>query len=145
MTGSISFYDKDKMEGNPAAEWKNLDTERFFYGGKGQTDTPSGTVAVGSVYKSVKNESGYILLMITTKEKGGVVVITGSSEKMDTQGASYFLVLPNTTCSSTGQNWAIGLGVVLGVVIIVIVALFMSGVIVFHEGTGAGFGYHNQR
>ena len=82
--------------------------------------------------------------MITTKEKGGVVVIPGSSEKIDTHGASYFLVLPNTTCSSTGQNWAIGLGVVLGVVIIVIIALFMSGVIVFHEGTGAGFGY-NQR
>ena len=145
MTGVISFYDKESKEGNPAAEWKNLDTERFFYGGKGQTDTPSGTVAVGSVYKSVKNESKYILIMITSKAKGGVVPITGSSDLIDADGASFFCVIPNTTCSSTGQNWAIGLGVFIGVMFIIIVALIMSGVVVFHTEGGAAFGYHNQR
>ena len=84
MTGSIFFYEKEKMEGNAAAEWKDLDTNKFFYNGQGKAETPDSNAAVSTVYHSVKNESGYILLMITTKEKGGVVVISGSSEKMDT-------------------------------------------------------------
>ena len=145
MTGTIYLYTDDKQEGKAAAEWTDLDNNRFFYNGTQQKDAPnSGTAAVGAVYKSIKNETGYILVAITNKEKG-IQVIPGSTSKIDLDGALFFCVLPNTTCSSTGQNWAIGLGVVLGVVIIVIVALFMSGVIVFHEGTGAGFGYHNQR
>ena len=145
MSDTIYLYTDDKQEGKAAAEWTDLDNNRFFYNGTQQKDAPnSGTAAVGAVYKSIKNETGYILVAITNKEKG-IQVIPGSTSKIDLDGAIFFCVLPNTTCSSTGQNWAIGLGVVLGVVIIVIVALFMSGVIVFHEGTGAGFGYHNQR
>jgi hypothetical protein len=144
MTGTIYLYTDDKQEGKAAAEWTDLDNNRFFYNGTQQKDAPSsGTAAVGAVYKSIKNETGYILVAITNKEKG-IQVIPGSTSIIDLDGALFFCVLPNTTCSSTGQNWAIGLGVVLGVVIIVIIALFMSGVIVFHEGTGAGFGY-NQR
>jgi len=144
MTGTIYLYTDDKQEGKAAAEWTDLDNNRFFYNGTQQKDAPTtGTPAVGAVYKSIKNETGYILVAITNKEKG-IQVIPGSTSIIDLDGALFFCVLPNTTCSSTGQNWAIGLGVVLGVVIIVIIALFMSGVIVFHEGTGAGFGY-NQR
>ena len=144
MTGTIYLYTDDKQEGKAAAEWTDLDNNRFFYNGTQQKDAPStGIAAVGAVYKSIKNETGYILVAITNKEKG-IQVIPGSTSIIDLDGALFFCVLPNTTCSSTGQNWAIGLGVVLGVVIIVIIALFMSGVIVFHEGTGAGFGY-NQR
>ena len=144
MTGTIYLYTDDKQEGKAAAEWTDLDNNRFFYNGTQQKDAPSsGIAAVGAVYKSIKNETGYILVAITNKEKG-IQVIPGSTSIIDLDGALFFCVLPNTACSSTGQNWAIGLGVVLGVVIIVIIALFMSGVIVFHEGTGAGFGY-NQR
>ena len=143
MPDTIYLYTDDKQEGKAAAEWSDLDNNRFFYNGTQQKDAPTGTAAVGAVYKSIKNETGYILVAITNKEKG-IQVIPGSTSIIDLDGALFFCVLPNTTCSSTGQNWAIGLGVVLGVVIIVIIALFMSGVIVFHEGTGAGFGY-NQR
>ena len=44
------------------------------------------------------------------------------------------------TCSNTAQNWAIGLGVFVIVSFIVLVALFMSGVFVIHEGGAALFG-----
>ena len=144
MTGSIFFYEKEKMDGT-GVEWKDLDTNRFFYSNQGQSEKPGDGAAVGPVYKSVKNESKYILIMITSKAKGGVVPITGSSDLIDADGASFFCVIPNTTCSSTGQNWAIGLGVFIGVMFIIIVALIMSGVVVFHTEGGAGFGYHNQR
>ena len=140
---SIELFTTENHEGNAAATWKDLDKNRFFYSGTQQTIAPKGDVAVNFDIKSIKNDTGYILVAITNKEKG-IQVIPGSTSKIDLDGALFFCVLPNTTCSSTGQNWAIGLGVVLGVVIIVIIALFMSGVIVFHEGTGAGFGY-NQR
>ena len=141
---SIELFTTENHEGNAAAVWKDLDKNRFFYSGTQQTSAPKGDIAVNFDIKSIKNDTGYILVAITSKDLG-IQVITGSSIKVDLSGSYFFCVLPNTTCSSTGQNWAIGLGVVLGVVIIVIVALFMSGVIVFHEGTGAGFGYHNQR
>ena len=143
MTGSIFFYVNEKMDGT-GVEWKDLDTNRFFYGNQGQSEKPGDGAAVNTVYKSVKNESKYILIMITSKAKGGVVPITGSSDLIDADGASFFCVIPNTTCSSTGQNWAIGLGVFIGVMFIIIVALIMSGVVVFHTEGGAGFGY-NQR
>ena len=144
MTGTIYLYTDDKQEGKAAAEWTDLDNNRFFYNGTQQKDAPSGTAAVGAVYKSIKNETGYILVAITNKEKG-IQVIPGSTSKIDLDGALFFCVLPNTTCSSTGQNWAIGLGVFIGVMFIIIVALIMSGVVVFHTEGGAGFGYHNQR
>ena len=142
---SIQLFNKDNHEGNPVAEWKDLDKNRFFYGGTQQPSAPSNTLpSLGATVKSFKNETGYILVAITSQNLG-IEVYSGTTDKVDFSHVIFLCLLPNTTCSSTGQNWAIGLGVVLGVVIIVIVALFMSGVIVFHEGTGAGFGYHNQR
>ena len=142
---SIQLFEKDSHEGNAVAEWKDLDKNRFFYGGTQQPSAPSNTLpSLGATVKSFKNETGYILVAITSQNLG-IEVYSGTTEKVDFSNVIFLCLLPNTTCSSTGQNWAIGLGVVLGVVIIVIVALFMSGVIVFHEGTGAGFGYHNQR
>ena len=143
MTGTIYLYTDDKQEGKAAAEWTDLDNNRFFYDGAQQKNAPTASSAVGPVYKSIKNETGYILVAITSQNLG-IEVYSGTTDKVDFSHVIFLCVLPNTTCSSTGQNWAIGLGVVLGVVIIVIIALFMSGVIVFHEGTGAGFGY-NQR
>ena len=141
---SIQLFNKDNHEGNPVAEWKDLDKNRFFYGGTQQPSAPSNTLpSLGATVKSFKNETGYILVAITSQNLG-IEVYSGTMEKVDFSHVIFLCLLPNTTCSSTGQNWAIGLGVVLGVVIIVIIALFMSGVIVFHEGTGAGFGY-NQR
>ena len=140
---SIQLYDKDGHEGNPVAEWKDLDKNRFFYGGSQQTSAPNTLPVLGATVKSFKNETGYILVAITSQNLG-IEVYSGTTDKVDFGNVIFLCLLPNTTCSSTGQNWAIGLGVVLGVVIIVIIALFMSGVIVFHEGTGAGFGY-NQR
>ena len=144
MTGTIYLYTDDKQEGKAAAEWTDLDNNRFFYNGTQQKDAPSGgTAAVGTVYKSIKNETGYILVAITNKEKG-IQVIPGSTSKVDLDGALFLCVLPNTTCSSTAQNWAIGLGVGCIVLIILIVALSLSGVIVWRTEGGAGFGY-NQR
>ena len=83
--------------------------------------------------------------MAITSQNLGIEVYSGTTEKVDFSNVIFLCLLPNTTCSSTGQNWAIGLGVFIGVMFIIIVALIMSGVVVFHTEGGAAFGYHNQR
>ena len=119
-----------------------MGTNHFFYGGSGQKTAPSSGGALNITdIKSIKNETGYILVWIKDDSVGPIL---GSLDKVDFKGVSFLCVLPNTTCSSTAQNWAIALGVGLIVLIIIIVALSLSGVVVWHTEGGAGFGY-NQR
>ena len=115
----------------------------FFYDKAGQATAPPGASAVNATIKSIKNDTGYILVWIKGKNVGS---FTGSMDTVDLTGSNLLFVLPNTTCSNTAWNWVIGLGVGIIVLLIILVALVMSGVLVWHGGEGgAAFGYNNNR
>ena len=120
-----------------------MDKNPFFYDSTGQATAPTASSNVNATIKSIKNDTGYILVWIKGKNVGS---FTGSMDTVDLSDSNFLCVLPNTTCSNTAWNWVIGLGVGIIVIFIIIVALFMSGVVVWHGGEGgAGFGYNNNR
>jgi len=140
MTSTTIFLYTEEKAAGTAIEWKDVGSNHFFYGGQGQKTAPPSDAALNTTeIKSIKNETGYILVWVKNDSVGPIL---GSLDKVDFKGVSYLIVLPNTTCSNTAQNWAIGLGVALIVMFIIIVALFMSGVVVFHGEGGAAFGYN---
>ena len=145
MTSTSIFLYPEANSGGTAVEWKDVDKNPFFYAGTGQPTVPTTTTALTtpSPTVSIKNETNFILVWV---KNNGVGPILGSAANVDFKDVSFLCVLPNTTCSNTAWNWVIGLGVFIGVLFIIIVALLMSGVVVWHGGEGgAGFGYNNNR
>ena len=139
---TISLYPEASASGT-AIEWKDVDKNPFFYDSTGQATAPTASSNVNATIKSIKNDTGYILVWIKGKNVGS---FTGSMDTVDLTGSNLLFVLPNTTCSNTAWNWVIGLGVGIIVILIILVALVMSGVLVWHGGEGgAGFGYNNNR
>ena len=69
MTGTIYLYTDKKQEGKAAAEWTDLENNRFFYSGTQQKNAPSGTTAVGAVYKSIKMKQVIYLFLSQIKTK----------------------------------------------------------------------------